>query len=145
MTKRQGIRPDRRVAPAGSISGETLATLAQRLRYKGISTHKLHPGNYGLVPPVNPRPCKSPCDDMRSILSQEAEDLFRAGLLAGMVSSFEPGSLPKYVWALDTDGEVYEAKTKPPDMEYHGYRLGDDERDMRRYIRAEWRKRCPKP
>ncbi|MGH7116364.1 MAG: hypothetical protein ACREE9_17950 [Stellaceae bacterium] len=144
MTRRQSTRPDRRVEPAGSIPDERLARLAERLRYAGISIHKLHPGNYGLVPPVNPRPSKSPCDDLRDVLKEEAEGLFRSGILAGMVSPFAEGITPKYVWALDQEGEVYEAKTKPPDTLYHGYRLGDDEREMRRYIRREWQQRCPR-
>ena len=61
-----------------------------------------------------------------------------------MVSRFDPGGSPKYVWAVDGDDEVYEAKTKPPDTAYHGYRLGDDEEGMRRWVRDEWEKRCPK-
>ena len=61
-----------------------------------------------------------------------------------MVSAFDPDGSPKYVWAVDGDGEVYEAKTKPPDMVYHGYRLGDNEEAMRRHIRDEWNKRCRK-
>jgi hypothetical protein len=60
-----------------------------------------------------------------------------------MVSRFESDGTPKYVWTVDSHGEVYEAKTKPPDTAYHGYRIGEDEREMRRYILAEWKKRCP--
>jgi hypothetical protein len=60
-----------------------------------------------------------------------------------MVSPFDLGGSPKYVWVVDSDDEVYEAKTRPPEVIYHGYRIGDDEPDMRRYILGEWRKRCP--
>jgi hypothetical protein len=42
------------------------------------------------------------------------------------------------------NNEVYEAKTKPPSTVYHGYRLGEDETDMRRFILGEWRKRFPR-
>jgi hypothetical protein len=45
--------------------------------------------------------------------------------------------------AVDGDGDVYEAKTKPPDTVYHGYRIGEDEPQMRRYILGEWTTRCP--
>ncbi len=117
--------------------------MVARLRYQGKSLHKLHPGDYGFVPPVNPRASKSPCDDVRPLLRAEAGRLFRKGLRSEMFSSFEKGGTPQYVWAVDAKGEVYEAKTKPPDTSYCGYRLGDDEREMRRYILAEWRKRCP--
>jgi len=131
------------VAAAGSIPPEVLQTLASALRYEGSPHHKLHPGDYHLVPPVNPRPTKSPCDELRQVQFAEASALFQKGIILGMVSPFEVGSTPKFVWAVDEAAEVYEAKTKPPDTLYHGYRIGEDERDMRRYILAEWKLRCP--
>ena len=143
MTKRQSKLRDRRIVPAGSIPDADLQALAAKLRYEGIATHKLHPSDYGFIPPVNPRPTKSPCDELRPLLRAEAATLFRQGVLAGMVSLFGADGTPKYVWAVDDDGEIYEAKTKPPDTTYHGYRLGEDEPEMRRYIRGEWSKRCP--
>jgi len=143
VRKRQGNRPNRRVAPVDSNSAEDLEALVARLRYEGTSLHKLHPGDYGFVPPVNPRPSKSPCDELRPILRAEAAKLFREGLVSGMVSRFDKGGTPKYVWAVDADGQVYEAKTKPPDTSYHGYRIGEDEPEMHRYILGEWRTRCP--
>jgi hypothetical protein len=141
--KRQSNRPERRVAPVESIRAADLQALAAHLRYDGSSLHKLHPGDYGFVPPINPRPSKSPCDELRSLLREEAVMLFRKGLASGMVSRFEPGGAPKYVWAVDAEGEVYEAKGRPPDTSYHGYRIGEDEPEMRRYIRGEWRIRWP--
>jgi hypothetical protein len=119
--------------------------LAVRLRYEGIAIHKLTPGDYGFVPPVNPRPSKSPCDALRSVLRAEAAALLQSGVIAGMFSPPTIDGIPKYVWAVDADNEVYEAKTKPPEIVYHGYRVGEDESDMRRYILAEWRKRCARP
>jgi len=149
MTKRQSHQPSRRVAPPGSLTQAMLDGLAQRVRYAigpndNNGHHKLRPADYGFVPPVNPRASKSVCDFLRPIPAAKAVALFRAGLAAGMTSAFEEGSTPKYVWAVDAAGEVYEAKTHPPDVVYHGYRMGDDEQEMRRYIKAEWSKRCPK-
>ena len=143
MRKREGNRPDRRFVPAGSFSDLELQELARRLTYGGSGNHKLHPGNYGFVPSINPRPSKSVCDDLRLVTLEEAAQLLAAGIAAEMISSFDPGGSPKYVWAVDSGGEVYEAKTKPPDTVYHGYRLGDDEEAMRRYILDEWKRRCP--
>ncbi len=61
-----------------------------------------------------------------------------------MVSRFPEGSTPKYVWAVDENGEAYEAKAKPGrEIEYHGYRLGEDDSLMRRYVQDEWNNRCP--
>ncbi|MBI5313193.1 MAG: hypothetical protein HZB28_08750 [Methylocystis sp.] len=145
IRKREGNRPDRRIAPLGVISEEARATLEKRLTYVGSGNHKLRPGDYGLVPSHNPRPSKSPCDDLRSVLLEEAAALFGQGIELGMVSKPGDNGVPKYVWAVDDDGEVYEAKTKPErESEYHGYRLGDDERAMKRYVTEEWKARCPK-
>jgi len=142
VTRRQSNRPDRRLAPEETLAAEGRRALAARVRYEGMATHKLTPGDYGFVPPVSPRPSKSPCDDLRPIMREEAANLLRSGVLAGMFSRPDNSGIPKYVWAVDAGNEVYEAKTNPPNTVYHGYRLGEDESDMRRSILAEWRKRC---
>jgi hypothetical protein len=139
---RQSNRPTRRVALAGTIAPEALRALVGSLRYVGSGLHKLHPGDYGFVPSHNPRPCKSPCDELRPVLRDEAVKLFLQGVKRGMVSAFAAGSVPKYVWAVDEHGEVYEAKIGSA-ADYHGYRLGEDEQEMRRYILREWQDRCP--
>ena len=144
MRNREGNRPDRRYAPHGTFTQAELEELCGRLRYVGSSYHKLHPADYGLVPPFNPRPTKSLCDERRAVLLDEAERLFKTGIELGLVSSFDCVSSPKYVWSVDEEGEVYEAKTKPPDGIYHGYRLGEEEA-MRRYVLDEWKRRCPRP
>jgi hypothetical protein len=144
MTRRQSNRPDRRIVPFDTLNTDELARIASEAQYGGSSYHKLHPGDYGFVPPSNPRPSKSPCDDRRPILKQEAAKLLLDGIQRGMVSRFGPGQLPKYIWAVDGDGEVYEAKTRPgQENAYHGYRLGDDERQMRAEVLREWERRCP--
>jgi hypothetical protein len=143
MSKRQGNRPDKRVAPEGSIRPKDLQALAARIRYVGSGLHKLRPGDYGFVPAHNPRPSKSACDELRLVSWREASELFRRGIELGMVSRFGEGDVPKYVWAVDGDGEVYEAKTKPErEVDYHGYRLGEDEKQMRDIILKEWKRRC---
>ncbi len=145
MPKREGNRPDRRIALEGAVEAEALRALAARVHYVGSAHHKLRPGDYGFIPSVNPRPSKSPCDELRAMLHGEASQLFRRGFELGMVSSFSEGGVPKYVWSVDERDEVYEAKTKPErESDYHGYRLGDDEQDMRRYILKEWKQRCPR-
>jgi hypothetical protein len=142
MTKRQSNRPDRRVAPIGTYDSDDCSRIAKAARYVGSANHKLSPGDYGFVPPTNPRPSKSVCDDCRKVLLAEASRLFNSGILKGMMSRSSPGQLPKYIWAVDAMGEVYEAKTKPDqDVTYHGYRLGEDERKMRAYVRDQWNKR----
>jgi hypothetical protein len=145
VSKRQSNRPDRRLVPADSYTAEALADLAKGMKYGGSANHKLRPGDYKFNPPSNPRASKSVCDDRRTILKVEAARLFRQGVLRGMVSAFTPGANPKYVWTVDVNGEVYEAKAKPGhETVYHGYRLGEDDREMRDLIRREWKNRCQK-
>lgn len=142
--KRQGNRPDRRILPPDATSEAIRAAFKARLRYVGSGNHKLRPGDYGFVPSPNPRPSKSPCDELRPVLLAEAVALFERGIALGMVSRFEAGGVPKYVWSVDDSGEAWEAKAKPGEAQYHGYRIGDDDRAMRRTVLDEWTRRCPK-
>lgn len=143
IRKREGKRPDRRIATADSIDDVTLKALVDRVTYVGSANHKSKPGDYGFIPPTNPRPSKSLCDDIGTVLLEEAKALFSAGIMRGMVSNFTSGSVPKYVWAVDDQEQVYEAKTNPRhETVYHGYRLGEDEKAMRDWILKEWKQRC---
>jgi hypothetical protein len=126
------------------VAPDVPRSLADRVRYLGSGFHKLHSGDYGFVPPRNPRPSKSPCDQIHPVLREEATALFRRAIERGMVSAFAGNGVPKYVWAVDDGGEVYEAKTKAErENDYHGYRLGEDDDEMRRHVRAEWNRRRP--
>lgn len=139
--KRRSVSPDRRITPAGSISATDLKALTKRLTYGGSSYHKLRPNDYGLSPPFSPRPHKSPCDDLRAVPKAEAIRLLKEGIRRGMVSALAGGGVPKYVWAVAEDGLVFEAKTDPPNTVYHGYRLLEDDADMREVVQREWKKR----
>ena len=56
-----------------------------------------------------------------------------------MFSAFDGDAQPKYVWSVDADGKVYEAKIGLGG--YHGYRLAEED-DMSAVVLKEWRKRC---
>ena len=127
--KTRGNNPKRRIVPTGYFSQAELAGFAVRARYEGSALHKLKPADYGFHPPANPRASKSACDDIRIIKRREASDLLKAAFARGMVSACEPQALPKYAWAVDADREAYEAKLGREG--YHGYRLGEDDREMR--------------
>ena len=115
------------------------------MRYEGSNEHKKNHSDYGFHPPANSRGNKSLCDGVRPVPQREAIRLFRSGLRLGMVSPVPEGELPKYIWAVDEDGEAYEAKVGHDGRSYHGYRLGADDRAMQQYVLAEWRKRCRNP
>ncbi len=78
---------------------------------------------------------------LRIILLPEARDLFRRGILRGMFSYFESDGIPKYVWSVDENDEVYEAKISPGTITYKGYRL-EEEDPMRQSVLKEWKKRA---
>lgn len=136
MTRLYSDDPKRRVAEVGTISQETLSNLAKS-RYKGVARHKKKQADYGFAP--RPVRGKSVCDDLRDINLKEATRLFRSGIAAGMISRQARRGLPKYVWAVDDGGEVYEAKTSDG-ATYYGYRLPHNDKNFA-YIMAEWRKR----
>ena len=137
--KGQGNDKKRRIAPPGTISNETRTYLG-KARYVGSAHHKSRPADYNFNPPVNPRPSKSLCDDLRTITLQEAIKLFRSGVRLGMVSVHQENGLPKYVWAVDQDGEAYEAILGSDGPNYHGYRL-NRKAPNREYVIAEWNRR----
>ena len=135
---RLGNNPKRRIELASRVSVQEREELAGRLIYVGSAHHKTKPGDYGFRPPVSPRPSKSICDGIRIIPLKEARELFRRGIINGMFSRVSEG-MPKYVWSVGEDGQVYEAKIG--NGGYHGYRL-EDEDEMRAIVKREWVKRC---
>ena len=131
--------PNRRIAPLEAISDEILANLKDA-RYVGSPHHKSRPADYGFDPPVSPRPAKSLCDDLRPIVKAEAVGLFLAGVRLGMVSKSARNGLPNYVWAVDGDGEAYEALLGTDGPNYHGFRLKHDAANHAAVV-AEWKRR----
>ena len=109
-------------------------------RYVGSALHKKNVTDYGF--PASPRLDKSLCDDIRVIRKSEAIELFRAGIACGMVSSYLINGLPKYVWAVDKQDEVYESKLSRGTADYHGYRLSEEkDRDIKILVAREWEAR----
>lgn len=138
MSKRQGNDPKRLIARKGTIAPGILERLAGEMRYVGSAHHKRQPADYGFHPPVNPRRNKSMCG---AIEKAQAQALFREGIGRGMVSGFRKNGLPKYVWAVDSNGRAYEA-VLGNGGDYHGYMLGRED-PGRRGVIEEWRERCP--
>ena len=143
MPRRRGNNPKRRIAPNGEASSADLERIARKARYVGSALHKRAPADYGFHPSANPRPHKSLCDGSRIVRVAEARDLFREGVRRGMIGSYREGRLPKYVWAVDPEGLVFEAKLERGGATYHGYELGADDKHMRREVAERWEERCP--
>lgn len=141
MPKRQGNNPKRRVTLKQGIDGSVLERCAKHAIYTGSPHHKRFPADYNFHPPANPRPNKSLCDSKIHIRRNEARILFRAGIQRGMISEPMHDGLPKYVWAVSKDGSVYESKREGDSHNYHGYELGGNEVNMKKYIVKEWNSR----
>ena len=60
-----------------------------------------------------------------------------------MISRHFVDGLPKYIWAVDSDGNAYEARISGSSGKYHGYELNDDDRSMRDLVKKERNSRCP--
>ncbi|WP_374276668.1 hypothetical protein [Azonexus sp.] len=96
--------------------------LGCRARYGGNPEHKKNPGDFGLVPPSDPRQGKSLCDVARIFKRDEADELLRAGLRKGLVSDRMVGEWPKNIWAVTDHGFAMEAQLENPCLGiYHGY------------------------
>ena len=140
MHPRQSNDPKRRIAEPEAFTREQQDRLLGAASYTGSAIHKRRPADYGFHPPNNPRPNKSLCDDLRPLPKQEATRLFIAAVRKGMVSTYLVDGLPKYVWAVDNEGEAYEAKRDRDG--YHGYRLDrGTERHQRECVLKAWRER----
>lgn len=128
----------RRPAEHGFYTRAELDRFEDTAGYDGRSYHKSKPADYGLQPPASPRPTKSLCDDRRTIYLAEARGLLKRAINLGMVSTVSnKNGLPKYAWAVDEDGEVYEAKLGEDGRHYHGYRLSRDDK-TRKWMLKEW-------
>lgn len=143
MPRRQSDNPKRRIAPVDEIDPAFLDRFAVEAHYTGSPLHKRIPADYGFHPPANPRPNKSLCDGDRTVRRDEARKLFLEGIRRGMIGEFREGEWPKYVWSVDAEGRVYEAKIERGSGNYHGYELNADDEAMRRLVADEWNRRCP--
>lgn len=139
MPKRQGNNPKRRIVLRGTLDSKDLHHLASEVFYLGSPHHKRNPADYGFQPPVSPRPHKPLCDVKRVVKQEEAETFFRESINRGLVSTHSESRFPKYVWAVDGNGEAYEAKLGHDGHSYHGYRLGDDDQAMQQWVIEEWK------
>ena len=140
---REGSDPRRRIVPLDRLTPDERTQLAARITYVGSGYHKRFPaaGGYEFGPAAGPRPSKSVCDGVRVVSRVEAEQLLRNGVRMGMFSEPLDG-LPMYVWSVDQQDEVYEAKTHPNNrVQYHGYRLEEHD-PMRARVLSIWRERA---
>ena len=115
-----------------------IAFLANSVSYTGNPDHKRNPRDFGLQPPLGPRPHKTLCDDANIRDRKTALDLLRAGVCRGLVSEQSRGEFPQNVWAVTPDGVALEAQLDNREKgSYHGYpKMQDD--GFREKVLAKW-------
>lgn len=108
---------------------EELEKMANTVVYTGNPKHKKNPGDFGLVPPADPRPNASLCDNARIFSKTEAQKLLREAFRFGLVDSrSNPGEWPKIVWMVIHGKMVLQGMYENDPGHYHGFPLlpGDD-------------------
>jgi len=121
--RRNSFNPKRRFATQATLSMlGPLDQLAERVSYGGNPEHKRNPGDFGLIPPSQPRPGKTLCDAARIFRRVEALALLQEGVRRGLVSNLCEGTWPQNVWAVTDSGIPLEAQLENPLIgSYHGY------------------------
>lgn len=131
----------RRLIHLDSDEKRQLPELIEKVRYGGNPEHKKNPGDFGLTPPMAPRPGKALCDVAGIFRRRDALALLKEGIRSDCVSDrFEKG-WPKNVWAVTGCNLVLESQLENPQTgSYHSYPLpGND--PMAAEVLARWKRR----
>jgi len=117
-----------------------LKYLEEEVRYVGSPLHKRSPGDFGLIPPPQPRPDKTLCDGVKIFQVKVALKLLRAGVAKGLISKQFRGKFPQNIWTVTTNGVPLEAQLDNLDVgTYHGYPMGDGDPLAKKVI-ERWNK-----
>jgi hypothetical protein len=120
MHKRKTFNPKRRLQK--DCDPIELERLAQKVRYGGNPEHKKNPGDFGLNPPVAPRPDKTLCDMAGVFDKKTAVALLKQGIRRGLIAEHRRGEYPRNVWAVTEGGQPMEAQLENEAQGvYHGY------------------------
>ncbi|HEX9048806.1 MAG TPA: hypothetical protein VF988_17405 [Verrucomicrobiae bacterium] len=136
MKKRRIANPKHRFATA--LVKADLERLAREVKYTGNAEHKRNPGDFGLSPPLGPRPGKTLCDGANILLRRVAVKLLKEGVRRGLVSEQVRGKFPQNIWAVTEDGIALEAQLDNCELgSYHGYPMREDD-GFREKVIAKW-------
>lgn len=100
-----------------------MTALADRVKYGGNPEHKRNPGDFGLTPPLQPRPDKTLCDEVKIFSRREATGLLKEGVKKGLISEqHTQNGYPQNIWAVTEEGWPLEAQLENARQgTYHGY------------------------
>lgn len=132
---RRKFDPKRRISDV--VTPAYLASLAARVSYTGNPEHKEQPGDFGLTPPVRPRPEKSKCDRIGILNQSVALRLLRKGVMRGLVSRQVRGGFPQDIWSVTDNGDPVEAQLENQTLgTYHGYPMPETDPSKRGHPQA---------
>jgi hypothetical protein len=138
MKRRTGYNPKRRMRQ--NVKDDYLETLAGLVNYGGNPEHKRNPGNFGLVPPSQPRADKSLCDTVGIFSKAEATKLLRAGVKKGLISERAQNGYPQNIWAATDEGWPLEAQLENAALgTYHGYPMPETD-PFREEVLMRWKR-----
>ena len=136
---------NRRIAEPGRR--DEAKRLASSLGYGGNPEHKRNPGDFGLIPPSQPRLGKTLCDEEAIFTREGALELLREGARRGLVSEQKAAGevFPQMIWAVTDGGLAMEARIENPGAGvYHGYPMPVHD-PLRPDVVRLWRERAPPP
>ena len=136
IKKRRTFNPKRGFAT--SPAKADLEQLAGEVQYTGNAEHKRNPGDFGLPPPLGPRPGKTLCDGANVLKLKVAVKLLKEGVRRGLVSKQVRNHFPQNVWAVTDDGIPLEAQLdNQVTGTYHGYPMREDDA-FREKVVTKW-------
>lgn len=134
------IRFNRKRRIRGETNPGELALLAAQVKYGGNPEHKRNPGDFGLLPPAQPRAGKTLCDAAGITSRLEATRLLRQGVTKGLISVQTRGGFPQNIWAVAPDGTPLEAQLdNHVQGTYHGYPMPSTDVPLREEIMKRWK------
>lgn len=121
-------------------SAQERSELVQKVSYGGNPEHKRNPGDFGLMPPAQPRADKSLCDGAGILSRESATRLLRRGIERGMISAQRRGAFPQNIWSV-TDGDIaLEAQLENEEKgTYHGYPMPEND-PFQSEVLARWKR-----
>ena len=121
------------------LDHDYLSSLIDFVNYSGNPEHKRNPGDFGLMPPSQPRADKTLCDIVGVFRWQEATKLLKEGVRKGLISEQEQNGYPQNIWAVTEDLLPLEAQLENAGKgTYHGYPMPETD-PFREEVLAKWK------
>lgn len=138
MRRRTRYNPKRRIRK--NLEPDYLRSLADLVNYSGNPEHKRNPGDFGLMPPSQPRADKTLCDTVSVFSRTEATRLLREGVRKGLISEREQNGYPQNIWAVTEEGWPLEAQLENAERgTYHGYPMAETD-PFHEEVLARWKR-----